>query len=214
VAFPNADLLHASEVLGRLKVTSTLGDRDADGDYDQLHAFGGRSFSIFQAGKGRLRRVFDSGSLLEEITAAFSHQGFNAENDENGSFDKRSDNKGPEPQGVAVGSIDGRTHAFIGLERTGGIVVFDVSNPGSPEFVQVINNRSLSGDPVQGTAGALGPGGAGLHSGLRQPHRRASAGCGQRSERHHNDLRYQQSQSLGIRHSNPPVPSLPGGKGG
>ncbi len=53
--------------------------------------------------------------------------------------------------------MDGQTYAFIGLERVGGIVVYNVSNPTAPEFVQYLNNRDFSGDAEAGTAGDLGP---------------------------------------------------------
>ena len=44
--FPDAATLKANANLGRLTVTTATGDTDADGDYDAIHAFGGRSFSI------------------------------------------------------------------------------------------------------------------------------------------------------------------------
>ena len=53
---------------------------------------------------------------------------FNASNDNN-NFDDRSDNKGPEPEGLAVGTIDGRSYVFVGLERTGGIAAYDITTP-------------------------------------------------------------------------------------
>lgn len=140
--------------LGRLAVSSVDGDLDGDGDLDQLFAYGGRSFTIFDS-FGNI--VFDSGDALEQITAAAFPDDFNSTNDENNSFDNRSDNKGPEPEGVTVGVVDGETYAFVGLERIGGIVVYNVSDPTSPEFVQYLNNRDFSGDAEAGTAGDLGP---------------------------------------------------------
>jgi Ca2+-binding RTX toxin-like protein len=140
-AFPNADELQEDEVLGRLNVTTTRGDLDGDGDYDQLYAYGGRSFSIWDA-QGNL--VFDSGDQLEQITATLFPELFNSEGSADG-FDSRSDNKGPEPEGVTVGVVNGHTYAFIGLERIGGIMVYDVSNPTAPTFVQYINYNSNSG---------------------------------------------------------------------
>jgi hypothetical protein len=153
-AFPDAAALQASSALGRLKITSTMGDTDGDGDYDRLFSFGGRSFSIRNALGGL---VFDSGDALERITAAALPAEFNSDNEENGSFDSRSDDKGPEPEGVAVGEVHGRRYAFIGLERVGGIVVYDVTDPRRPAWVQYVNTRDFGGDPVAGTAGDLGP---------------------------------------------------------
>jgi hypothetical protein len=153
-AFPDAAALQASSALGRLKVTNTLGDDDGDGDHDRLFSFGGRSFSIRNA-FGHL--VFDSGDQLERVTAAALPADFNSDNTEHDSFDSRSDDKGPEPEGVAVGVVHGRTYAFIGLERVGGIAVYDVTNPRSPVFVEYVNTRDFSGAPEAGTAGDLGP---------------------------------------------------------
>jgi len=133
-AFPNATALKTAAALGRLTVTTTLGDLDGDGDFDQLYAFGARSFSILNA-NGTL--VYDSGDQLEQITATLIPTLFNAEGTIE-TFDTRSDNKGPEPEGVATGVIDGQTYAFIGLERTGGVMVYNVTNPNSPAFVQYI----------------------------------------------------------------------------
>lgn len=131
-AFPNAVALKNNAALGRLTVTTTLGNTDGDGDFDQIYAFGARSFSIWDS---QINLIYDSGDQLEQLTAALVPAQFNSDGTP-ASFDTRSDNKGPEPEGVAVGVIDGRTYAFIGLERTGGVMVFDVSNPTNPSFVQ------------------------------------------------------------------------------
>lgn len=157
VAFPNSAHLQEESVLGRLTVTDTLGDIDNDGDYDKLYAFGGRSFSILKYTRHGLKKVFDSGDQFEQITGAVFPADFNSTNDENDSFDNRSDNKGPEPEGLAIGAIGRHTYAFIGLERIGGIMVYDITSPAAPEFVQYINNRDFSGDAEEGTAGDLGP---------------------------------------------------------
>lgn len=153
-AFPDADILQQDETIGRLEITNTLGDTDGDGDFDELYAFGGRSFSIWDEAGGL---VFDSGDDFEQITAKLFPEFFNSTNDENDSFDNRSDNKGPEPEGVAIGEIDGQTLAFIGLERIGGFMTYDVSNPFAPKFINYTNNRDFFGDPQDSTAGDLGP---------------------------------------------------------
>ncbi|MEC4985303.1 MAG: choice-of-anchor I family protein [Oscillatoria sp. PMC 1068.18] len=153
-AFPNAEQLQQDEVLGRLQVTTELGDLDGDGDYDELYAFGGRSFSIFDE-FGNL--VFDSGDDFEQIIAEQLPEFFNSDNDDNDSFDSRSDAKGPEPEGVVTGEIGDRTFAFIGLERVGGIMVYEVTDPQQPEFVQYLNNRNFSVDAEAANAGDLGP---------------------------------------------------------
>lgn len=153
IIFPDAATLRTNAQLGRLNVTRVNGDTDGDGDYDALYAFGARSFSILT---DRGVRVFDSGDQLERITAAQFPAFFNSENDAN-TFDTRSDNKGPEPEGVTIGEILGRNFAFIGLERIGGVMVYDVTNPFAPRFVEYVNNRDFAGDPEAGTAGDLGP---------------------------------------------------------
>jgi hypothetical protein len=159
-AFPDAAGLQADENLGRLNITTTLGDSDGDGDYDELYSYGARSFSIRDA-RGRL--VYDSGDDFERITAEALPDDFNSNNDENDSFDARSDDKGPEPEGVTVGRIGGHHYAFIGLERVGGIMVYDVTNPYRVSFVDYIDNRDFSVDaqlPDDSTnplVGDLGP---------------------------------------------------------
>lgn len=139
-AFPDAEELQLDENLGRLKITNTLGDTDGDGDFDELYAYGARSFSIWDA-DGEL--VFDSGDEFEQITAEVLPDDFNSTNDENDTFDDRSDDKGPEPEGNVIGEVDGKTYLFTGLERVGGIAVHDISDPTDPKFVQYINTRNF-----------------------------------------------------------------------
>lgn len=153
-AFPNAAVLQQEANLGRLKITNTLGDDDNDGDFDRLFSYGARSFTIWTSDG---QQVFDSGSNFETITAAILPEDFNSDDEENGSFDARSDDKGPEPEGVVIGKVHGRQYAFIGLERVGGIAVYDVTAPAQAEFVEYINTRDFAGDPAAGTAGDLSP---------------------------------------------------------
>lgn len=151
--FPNAAELQRSENLGRLLSTTAGTDTNGDGLVDRLLTLGGRSFSIWST-DGKL--VYDSGSLIAEITADLYPDDFNA-NGENGTFDDRSDDKGTEPEGVAIGQIGTQTYAFITLERIGGIMVFDISKPAAPHYVTYVNNRDFSGDAEAGTAGDLAP---------------------------------------------------------
>jgi hypothetical protein len=155
-AFPDAEALQADEALGRLTVTTTA-PQGAEG-YTELHAFGGRSLSVRDA-RGRL--VYDSGNALERLTSQRRPAFFNADHAENGSTDSRSDNKGPEPEGVDTGQVGGRKLAFLGLERNSGIAVFDVTRPARSRIVGYALNRNAAGDPEAGTAGDLGP--EGLH---------------------------------------------------
>jgi DNA-binding beta-propeller fold protein YncE len=152
-AFPNAATLKANAALGRLTVTNASGDSDNDGDFDRIEAFGARSFSIWSAA-GDL--VWDSGDQFEQYLGDPAHGFaaiFNASNDTN-SPDNRSDNKGPEPEGVAIGRIGGRSFAFVGLERIGGVMAYDVTNPYAPSFAAYANTRKL--DVLQGDLGPEG----------------------------------------------------------
>ena len=133
--YPMGSILQLEENLGRLKTTTATGDHDGDGDIDQIMSYGARSFSIWDS-SGNL--IFDSGSALERMTAWVYPNGFN--NDE-GEFDGRSDDKGPEPEAATIGHKDGRIYAFIGLERTGGFVIYDVTNPVSPDFIDYIYTK-------------------------------------------------------------------------
>jgi len=124
--------------LGRLNVTKTLGNTDADSDYEQLYAFGGRSMSLLSPG-GRV--VYDTGDQLERLSASLDAANFNKDNAAS-NIDNRSDNKGPEPEAVTTGEIGGHTYAFLGAERSGMIYAFDLSStPGEAEFAGWINTR-------------------------------------------------------------------------
>jgi len=150
--FPDAEVLQADENLGRLTVTTATGD--ADGNINRLFAFGARSFSIWLP-SGQL--VYDSGDDIEQILARLLPDAFNATNTENDSFDNRSDDKGPEPEGITIGTAGRYTYAFVALERIGGILVYNISNPLYPRFVQYVNSRDFGGDAEAGTAGDLAP---------------------------------------------------------
>ncbi|MEO1626118.1 MAG: esterase-like activity of phytase family protein [Bacteroidota bacterium] len=152
-AFPNAGYIQQNEVMGRLKMTSSQGDLDGDGLFDEVYSFGARSFSIWDA-FGNL--VWDSGDQFEKILLWFHPETFNANNDDNDSRKSRSDDKGPEPEAIAVTEYGGRQYALIGLERVGGIMVYDITNPYEPYFVNYFNNRNFDEDAESREAGDLG----------------------------------------------------------
>lgn len=109
-------------------------------------------------GDARGRQVCDSGSDFEWITANQLPDDFNSTNDENDSFDNRSDDKGPEPEGLDIGRVLGRQYAFIGLERIGGIMVYDITIPWRPSFETCVNNRDFSvADATDPAVGDRGP---------------------------------------------------------
>ena len=131
--FPEAEALQQEDQLGRLEVTTTLGDTDHDEAYEVLYSYGARSFSIWDGLTGE--RVYDSGNELEKLMI------------DAGLYDDgRSDAKGVEPEGVTLGKMGRRTIAFIGLERVDAVVTYDVTNPYRPRFLQILK----SGDAPEG----------------------------------------------------------------
>ncbi len=156
VCAPFAGLTGDAE-LGRLNV-STASGLNADGTcYEELYAFGSRSFSIWTTDG---EQVWDSGSQFEEITHAAAPDFVNSNHTES-NLEGRSDDKGPEPEAVAIGEVGGRTYAFIGFERVGGVAVYDVTDPRDASFVSYVNNRdfsvSVGGGGDLAAAGDLGP---------------------------------------------------------
>ncbi|MFW2421102.1 MAG: choice-of-anchor I family protein [Porticoccaceae bacterium] len=179
----DADDLLQDEKLGRLKIITNLGvectdpsdenqlattgQPDTSCTYTSLHAFGGRSITIWNSQTGL--PVYDSGNEFEVITANRLGMNFNASNDDQ-EGDDRSDDKGPEPEGIAIGEVGGKTYAFVGLERVGGIMVYNVSNPETAEFVQYINTRDFTVSDVESSAvGDLGPEGLKFVSAEQSP---------------------------------------------
>ncbi|WP_395344696.1 choice-of-anchor I family protein [Ningiella sp. W23] len=137
--------------IGRLLVStfkgSSDGSIDGSGTYNELYTYGARSFTIWDT-NGLV--VFDSGDDMERITASIYGGLFNNNNDEN-EGDTRSDAKGPEPEALALGQIDGRQYAFVGLERMGGVMAYDITNPYNVAFVSYFNNRGvMEGEDITG----------------------------------------------------------------
>lgn len=170
--------------LGRLNISWTMGyQTNADGSpkkftaagvadpagdrlmYDKLYSYGARSFSIW-AEDGAL--VWDSGAEIEKFLASNDCKlgttrtipcadFFNSGHNEGNAKDSRSDAKGPEPEGVAVGAIGSKTFAFIGLERMSGVLVYDITNPSAPTRVDYLNTRDewLSDPKTEAAASRL-----------------------------------------------------------
>ncbi len=136
-AYPDAATLQLDENLGRLKTTTANGDIDGDGDYDQIYAYGGRSFSIW-SNRGTL--LYDSGDQIGKTIFDLDPSAFN--NNEGSEADKRSDDKGAEPEAVETLKIGNKTLLFVGLERTGGVMVYDISNPVNPVFLEWLRDAS------------------------------------------------------------------------
>ncbi|MFA7274968.1 MAG: choice-of-anchor I family protein [Crocinitomicaceae bacterium] len=155
-AFPDQNILKNNQFMGRLNALQVTGDTDNDGDFDELHVLGGRSFSIWDANTGTL--VFDSKDLLEQIISSDTVYSalFNASNGGSAATKNRSDDKGPEPEGVTTTTIDGNHYLFVGLERIGGAMIFNVNIPTSPVYVGYYNNRDVATNgPDRGSEGIL-----------------------------------------------------------
>ncbi|MCS6988690.1 MAG: T9SS type A sorting domain-containing protein [Chloroherpetonaceae bacterium] len=156
VTFPNAATLKNNNNLGRLNVTTAIGDTTPSGARTAIYAIGARSFSIW-TDNGTL--VWDSGDQFEQITAQRHPQNFNASNSNN-TLKNRSDDKGPEPEDVKVARIGDSLYAFIGLERIGGVMTYNITNPNAPYFVDYVNNRNFAVTPSAANVnlvGDLGP---------------------------------------------------------
>ncbi len=155
--FPDAASLQAEANLGKLEVSTASGDTDGDGDWDEIHAFGTRSITVWDPATASV--VWDSGDAMEQHIAETNPDFFNASNDSN-ELEDRSDNAGPEPEGLALGTIGERTYAFVGAERQSGIFVFDVTDPAASSLVTYLENRDWTAEPDTpdtGEAGDLGP---------------------------------------------------------
>ncbi len=132
-AFPNGATLKTDLQLGRLNVTTTLGDTDGDGDYDALYSLGARSFSVWNASTGA--QVFDSKNELD-IKAK-----------ELGVYDDaRSDDKSIEPEAITIGRVGSKMVAYVGMERVDAVAVYDVTDPTKPSFIKMFK----TGDAPEG----------------------------------------------------------------
>ena len=139
--FPNASVLKQSYNMGRFRVTNLNGNTDADAQFETINAVGTRSFSIFNTTTKQI--VYDSGDAFERYTAANYPTIFNADHESN-TPKGRSRAKGPEPEGVTVAQIGTETFAFVSLERVGGVMVYNITNPNNAIFVDYKNSRSTS----------------------------------------------------------------------
>ena len=120
----------------------------ASDDYDGLddgidYIYGGRTMTIFRIDDNGLEEVFTTADDAERITYSYLPEYYNASND-NAVLDDRSGKKGPEAEAVTVGEVNGRIYAFLALERTGGIMVYDVTEPENSKYVNYINTRDFT----------------------------------------------------------------------
>jgi len=142
------DLTHSGiPDIGDLRVNPDLGDANGDGDYEALYAYGARSFSIWNGNTGAL--VYDSkNEFAQEVAADFPTQ-FNtrAKKGKWKGLDERSEKKGVEPEALALGNVNGKTYAYIGLEKQGGFFVYDITDPAAPSKVEYFNDINYSINP-------------------------------------------------------------------
>ena len=157
--------LKTDAVAGRLKVTpftpaSVAGAPvNASTSITAGYSYGARSFSVWQAsnveGVFPMTRVYDSGSSIEQYLSTNRAASFNADwNTTTGlvnAVDSRSSSKGPEPEGLAVGRAYGRMWMVLGLERDGGLMLYDVTDPTFPIFKSYINTSNPAGNLLQST---------------------------------------------------------------
>lgn len=123
--------------LGRLKTTTAfptvIGD---DGKVEQVYSYGARSFTIWNPETGDV--IYDSGDELAQMLVGTPY--FNADD---GETDGRSDDKGVEPEALTIGKVNGKKYAFVGLERAGGIAVYDITKPAKSTFVTYVNTNDM-----------------------------------------------------------------------
>jgi len=129
-----------SAELARLNIIKTangsaVGVNNTTGKYEKLYTYGARSFSIWDAETGA--QVFDSGDDFERVVYNDATQSLLF-----GALKGRMDDKGPEPENIVVGQVGKEYYAFIGLERSSGIMMYQITNPAKPKFVQYIRNTS------------------------------------------------------------------------
>ena len=151
--FPNWSTLSANAALGRAKVNPTIGDRDGDGDIDTIHLRGSNSMTMYRNGIA----LWDSGELLDQIQiTAFgvaningSHSLSSDKSTMNYVGQDRSDDKGSEPEGVAVGMVGNTRVAILGLERMTALAVFDITQPRSPVFQEWLQMLPAKATPAK-----------------------------------------------------------------
>lgn len=143
--------LFNDEQLGRLKVTTDQPFKNEHGIYHALVSYGGRSFSILRGSD--LEMIYDSGNDIEQRILELLPERFNADYQDYNDIevDGRSDDKGPEVENVVVGQVGSHSYAFVGLERVGGIMIYDITNPYEPYFVKYLydpGNKDISPEGI------------------------------------------------------------------
>jgi hypothetical protein len=138
--YPATDTgVRASTALGQLNVSRIDGDTDSDGKIDDVTAIGTRSFSIWEVqADNSLSLTHDSGPL-EGLLKNLDLAAYNMNRGDTSDADSRSDDKGPEPEGLSVFTLDGMTLLALMLERQNGILLFDITDPNNPQYLDYVN---------------------------------------------------------------------------
>ncbi len=101
-------------------------DEVPGGKCPYVYGFGTCSVSLFDGETGRL--LWDSGEALEKAFGKLAPDYFNWNSKKDKvKMDSRSPKKGCEPENVTVGEVNGKRYAFVGLERSSGVAVFDLT---------------------------------------------------------------------------------------
>ena len=129
------------------------------------YSFGSRSVSIWRPanveGVDTMDQVWDSGDQLETLTAQYNALGYNSDWNTTGggpnAIESRSTKKGPEPEGVTVGNAYGIQWMVVGMERDGGLALYDATDPLNPMFIDYINTANRAYNIITGKdTGAAG----------------------------------------------------------
>ena len=99
--------------------------------------------AVLSASGTRGRQVYDSGSQFERITAELAPGHSTRPTMTTTASTTAATTRAREPEAIAIGEIDGRSYAFIGLERVSAGSRYDISNPRHPEHVFYINYRDF-----------------------------------------------------------------------
>ena len=128
--------------VSNLERCNVVPDKTENGMCPYMYSFGTRSISIFDGETGHL--MWDSGDAFEQMMAQMAPDYFNW-NSKKGKvkMDARSEDKGCEPENVTTGVVGDKRYAFVGLERSSVVAVFDIAgveNGNTPKIVDYYLN--------------------------------------------------------------------------
>lgn len=149
------DAIAEPKNLGRLQVSRPACDPDGDGKAERIVAFGGRGITVWRLVDGVPAVAWDSGDQVERTVAERMPEAHNGDGRKANSRDARSTSKGPEVEGLALGTVGGRSLLFAGLERSGGVMTWDVTDPAAPVLLDYVNPRDPAAPPA--AAGDVAP---------------------------------------------------------